>query len=320
MNRYLGVDVGGTSVKLGIVTDTGKILEKCCFRVDFDHYQTPILKTTLSRTQAFLCEQGISPAELTAIGVSATGQIDVRTGVVVGSAGHIRHYIGSDFLQGFTQAFARPVTVLNDANSAVLGEHWIGRARGCSDVVMVTIGTGVGGGIIVGGKLLSGRIGIAGELGHFTIDQNGVLCSCGNRGCYEQYASMRALVRSVQDILPELPYAISPEELNGKKIFEWFWDGDYRVGELVKAWIRRIAVGLIGLTHLFNPEMLLLGGGVSGEGEPFLQLVREQVFSGVMPRFAEGLRLEAASLGNDAGLIGAIRACQLAVYSNLIND
>lgn len=310
MENYLGVDIGGTAVKIGLATGEGKILCKQTYDVAFDGYKTPILETVLKSASAFLQSQQTDASCLKAIGVSATGQINTRTGTVVGSAGHIENYLGAEIAKGFEGLFGRPVTVLNDANSVALAEHWIGGAKGCSDVLVVTIGTGVGGGVITSGQLLGGKIGIAGELGHFMINNDGAACSCGNRGCYELYASMSALVRQVRAQLSDLPYSATAEEVNGKQIFAWFWAGDAQIVEIVDRWIGYIADGLIGLTHIFNPEIILLGGGVSNEGEAFLRLVRGKVFAGLMPRFAQDLRLEAATLGNDAGLIGAVRACQ----------
>lgn len=307
--RYLGIDVGGTAVKLGIVDERGKVLCKDSYDVAFDGYKTPILDTVLKSADAFLSGQNLSAGEITAVGVSATGQIDTVRGVVVGSAGHIKNWLGAEIKRSFETRYQKPCAVVNDANAVALGEQWAGRAAGCQNVLVVTIGTGVGGGVIVDGRLLSGRIGIAGELGHFMINNDGEPCSCGNRGCYERYASMSALVRKVKESLPQLDIPLEADQVNGKTIFEWFWKGHEGICRITEAWIGCIADGLIGLTHIFNPEIILLGGGVSKEGERFLALVREKMLAGVMPRFADGLRLEATALGNDAGLVGAVRAC-----------
>lgn len=306
--RYLGIDVGGTAVKIGIVDDQGAVLCKDSYAVDFDGYKTPILDTVLKSTDTFLAGQGMTAEEIAAVGISATGQIDTLRGVVIGSAGHIQNWLGAEVKSAFEEKYGKRTAVINDANAVALGEQWVGRAAGYRNVVVVTIGTGVGGGVIVDGHLLSGKLGIAGELGHFMINNDGEPCSCGNRGCYERYASMSALVRKVKAALPELGLPLKEEDVNGKSIFQWYWKRETGIAGIVDAWIGTIADGLIGLTHIFNPEIILIGGGVSKEGERFLNLVREKVLKGVMPRFADGLVIEATSLGNDAGLVGAVKA------------
>ena len=310
MGTYLGIDIGGTAAKLGLVNEEGQVLASESYGVSFDDYQTPILQTVLKSSQDFLQMQKISPETLCAIGISATGQIDTQQGVVIGSAGHIQNWLGSPLKQAFIEAYGKPVNVINDANSVALGESWVGAARGKRHVVAVTIGTGVGGGVIVDGKLLSGRTGIAGELGHLILSRDGETCSCGNRGCLERYASMSALVRRVQNALP-LPGVedVLPEQIDGKRIFQWMWNGNTAVEAIVDEWIGCIADGLIGLIHIFNPEVILLGGGVSKEGERFLRLVRQKVLAGAMPRFTDDLEIKATALGNDAGLVGAVRSC-----------
>ncbi len=193
-----------------------------------------------------------------------------------------------------------PARVLNDANAAVLGECFTGRAKGLRDVLMITLGTGVGGGVITGGRLLGGRRGIAGELGHFTLRADGPACPCGKRGCYESYASTTALVRKCET-------RSGRTALNGRIIFGEIEQGNAVFREALEEWIGDIAAGLSGLVHLFNPEMVLIGGGVSRQEELLIRPLREAVLRECMPRFAEGLRIESAALGNDAGMIGAVK-------------
>ena len=167
MKQYLGIDIGGTAVKLGIVDETGAVLAKTEASVCFDNYQTPILNTVLKTAKAFVAEQNIDTASLTGIGVSAAGQIDSRKGIVAGTCGNLPNYIGSPIKAELEKAFGLPVTVANDANCMTLGEAWVGGAKGYTDVIGVTLGTGVGGGILTGGRLLEGSRGLGGELGHY---------------------------------------------------------------------------------------------------------------------------------------------------------
>lgn len=179
-NTFLGIDIGGTAAKIGIVNSDGEILEMDSFSVSFDGYQTPIIETVVKNTDAFLKRLGISEKTFSGIGVSATGQINVLEGTVAGSAGHIANWLGTPVKTILEEHYHLPVTVANDANCAVMGEQWKGAARDSHNVIMITVGTGVGGGIIVQDQLFSGSVGIAGELGHFTVQKDGIPCTCGN--------------------------------------------------------------------------------------------------------------------------------------------
>ena len=293
----LALDIGGTAVKLGLVDRQGTIYQKAIADVAFDGYRTPIFTTVVSAARRFLVENAVKPE---GIAVSATGQVETETGVVIGTNGKIPNYEGTRLKEGLEEAFGVTACALNDANAAVLGECFTGRAQGLKNVVMVTLGTGVGGGVVVDGKILGGQRGIAGELGHFPLYADGISCACGLRGCYENYASTAALIRRCEEKTGQIG-------LTGMTVFERAEAADQDVLTVLHEWIRDIAAGLCGLVHLFNPEMVLIGGGVSAQEELLIRPLREEVFTRTMPRFREHLRLEKASLGNDAGLVGAVR-------------
>ena len=293
----LSIDIGGTAVKMGLVDHEGAIHARHEASVCFDHYQTPILTTVIREAQAFLARES---AQIEGIGVSATGQVDDRAGAVIGTNGKIPHYEGAQIKRDMEVAFGVPVFALNDANAAALGECFAGRAKGVQNVLMVTLGTGVGGGIVLGGRIFGGTRGIAGELGHFTLYQDGPRCPCGKRGCFESYAATTALVRRAKE-------ATGEADMNGRIVFSRAADGDQAMLAVLSAWIDDIAAGISGLVHIFNPQMVLIGGGVSAQEALLIAPLRERVLRSVMPRFAECLQLEAATLGNDAGMIGAAR-------------
>ena len=185
MKQYFGIDIGGTAVKLGIVDETGRVLLKGEESVSFDGYQTPVLTTVRRAAKEFLTANSIPVESLAGIGVSATGQIDSRKGIVAGTCGNFPNYIGSPIKAALEKDFGLPVTVANDANCMTLGEVWVGAAQGYTDVIGVTLGTGVGGGILTGGHLLEGARGLGGELGHYrTHALDGVDCTCGAKGCW----------------------------------------------------------------------------------------------------------------------------------------
>ena len=176
--------------------------------------------------------------------MSATGQIDVKKGMVAGAGGNIKNWIGATLKDSLETEYGLDVTVANDANCAAYAEQWIGNATGHKNVIMITIGTGVGGGIIVNNQLLSGASGYAGEIGHFSIDYKGEECTCGNRGCYERYASMSALVRKVTNHAERLGIK-NHNVINGKWIFDSIEEGNPALQELVDQWIDRIVDGLV---------------------------------------------------------------------------
>ena len=293
----LSIDIGGTAVKMGLVDRSGVIHARHEASVCYDGYATPILVTVIREARAFLDREGMA---IEGIGVSATGQVDDQSGVVIGTNGKIPHYEGSPIRRELEAAFGVPAAALNDANAAALGECFAGRARGMQHVLMVTLGTGVGGGIVLGGKIFGGTRGIAGELGHFTLYQDGAPCPCGKRGCFESYAATTALVRRARE-------ATGESELNGRIIFSRAQQGDPAMLSVLSAWIGDIAAGISGLVHIFNPQMVLIGGGVSAQEALLIRPLRARILASVMPRFAEGLQIEAATLGNDAGLIGAAK-------------
>ena len=299
MKQYFGIDIGGTAVKLGIVDETGKVLCKGEQSVNFDGYQTPVLDTVRKAAKEFLTAQAIPVENLSGIGVSATGQIDSRKGIVAGTCGNFPNYIGRPIKAALEQDFGLPVTVANDANCMTLGEVWVGGAQGYTDVIGVTLGTGVGGGILTGGRLLEGARGLGGELGHYrTHALDGVPCTCGATGCWERYAATTALVRAAKEK--------NPAWTDGRAIFAAAEAGDPEVLALLDAWTDEIAQGLAGMVHIFNPQLILIGGGVSAQQKLLIVPIAAKVKAAVMPAFAQGLEVRAAQLHNDAGMVGAV--------------
>lgn len=308
---YLAVDIGGTAVKIGLVDGEGNFLHTAEYPVNFDGYETPILDTVIKSCRIFLEKFSEDGVPLLAIGVSATGAINTVKGTVDGSAGQVKNWKGSRIKERMEACFPVPVYVLNDANAAALGEVWLGAARGKSNVVAVTIGTGVGGGIIVNSRLLLGASGFAGEIGHITILYGGRECSCGNTGCLEEYASMTALVRQVrQEIAAGRLEGISSEEVNGRRIFEEIGKGNKVMERITDQWIDVVAAGITGFVHIFNPETVIIGGGVSSQQELFIDKVRQRALSRMRPEFIGNLEIRPAMLANKAGMAGAVYYCR----------
>lgn len=308
---YIGIDIGGTQVKLGIVTEQGMVKNAMAFDVAFDGYDTPIIETVKEKLIWYMKEYHLSPDNVSGIGVSATGQIDSSSGTVIGTAGHIKNWIGCEIRNEIKSVFDGPVSVMNDANCAALAEQWIGGAKNVAEAVVITVGTGVGGGVIVRSEILEGAGGGAGELGHIPIRNNGRMCSCGNRGCYEQYASTTALVKMVTKAVKtgKISAEVFKDKLiNGRTIFAAAGT-DACLDALIERWVGYVADGLVGIIHIFNPQVVLIGGGVSAQTELFIEPLRKRVLRMVMPEYAKRLRLDAATMGNDAGMVGAVYYC-----------
>lgn len=294
--NYLGIDIGGTTVKIALLNKEGEILSSDKYSVSFDNYETPILNTVLKSIDIFIDEYNISSFE--GIGVSATGQVDVNTGSVVGTGGNIKNYEGAQIKKELEAKYNVKTTVINDANAAVLGELFLGNGKGYKNIVMITVGTGIGGGIVVNGEILNGHLGIGGELGHFSINNKGIKCSCGNKGCYEKYVSMTALIKRVKEEL-------NIDDINGKGIFDKV-PYDNKIRDIVESWIDDISDGLVSLVHIFNPQIILIGGAVSEQKELFIDKVSKKVKEKVMLNFAKNLEIKGAKLKNDAGVVGAL--------------
>ena len=313
MKHYLGIDIGGTAVKLGIVDEAGAVLAKAEESVSFDGYRTPILTTVLKAAQAFLAAQSVPAESLAGIGVSATGQIDSRKGIVAGTCGNLPNYIGAPIKAELEKTFGLPVTVANDANCMTLGEVWVGGAQGYTDVIGVTLGTGVGGGILTGGRLLEGARGLGGELGHYrTHALDGVDCTCGAKGCWERYASASALTRETKAAMQANKNTImwkmtqDIDHVNAKLAFDAAAKGDETARKVIDSWIEYVGVGIANVINTFEPEVICIGGGVSNQGEVLLAPVRayaenetRNITTGKFPVIC------ACQLHNDAGVIGA---------------
>ncbi|MDO5733552.1 MAG: ROK family protein [Eubacteriales bacterium] len=313
--QILALDIGGTAAKFGYFDLEPKLAAQSESKPELrgqaelqfsgDREQNPLLQQIADYLPAYLEHakaSGLRPEEIFGLAISATGQIDSKAGVVAGTCGNFPGWLGSPLKDFFESYFNCPCTVANDANCMVLGEAWQGRGRAYQNIIGITLGTGVGGGIIVNGRILEGQRGLAGELGHIPLyGPAGRDCSCPLHGCVEQYIATSSLLRRAQEAAYDFK--------NAKELCAALFAGpaDSKLEELWAAWILDIAYSLAGLVHIFNPECILIGGGISEQGERLLGPLREQLKKLIMPEFAKGLVLEAAALGNQAGLYGALK-------------
>ncbi|MCG0239442.1 MAG: ROK family protein [Firmicutes bacterium] len=298
----LGIDIGGTNTVFGFLTPDGRLLGRTVIPTR--------AREGGERLMARICQQAVAmlreaPAPVVGIGVGSAGQIDPRTGVCVFANDNLPGWTGMDIRGRLAAATGLPVYVDNDANVAALGEQRFGAGRGVANLVCITLGTGVGGGIISQGRLLTGHRGLAGEVGHIIVHAGGDPCPCGLRGCLEAYASATAIVRRTREALPAYPDSRlhQVEPLTARAVFAAAAAGDPCGERIVAETARYLAVGLASVINLLDPELILIGGGVAQAGEPFLDRVRAHLESWAVTRGRA--RIARCALGEDAGVVGA---------------
>lgn len=305
---YIGVDLGGTNIAIGIVSDNGEILIKD---------STPTIKerpieeivADMAKLINKLCDDyGITLDDISGVGIGSPGTIDYNTGVVVLSNNlRMKNYPIADAL---SKLINKPVKVDNDANCAAMGEYVASKVD-ADDFVLITLGTGVGSGIIANGKMVRGFNGAAGEAGHMTIICDGEQCTCGKRGCWETYASVTALIRQTQRAMEENPTSLMNEiakrdgKVSGRTAFEAAKAGDKAGNMVVENYRMYIAEGLINMVNIFQPKVVAIGGGISHEGEYLLAPIREYVLNNNYNKFLEMPEIVTAKLMGDAGIVGA---------------
>ena len=306
MSKYaFGVDVGGTSVKLGLFGAEGELLDKWEIPTVTENQGAAILPDIAKSILDKMEEKSLGEEDVAGIGIGVPGPVD-RNGLLVGRAVNL----GWDSLDipKALQAYIKvPVKAANDANIAAFGELWQGGGRGYENMVAVTLGTGVGGGIIVDGRLLAGATGAGGEIGHLHLqDGEAESCNCRNKGCLEQYASATGIVRLAKRRLAEdeKPSTLRQGEITAKAVFDAVKAGDGLAIEIAERFGDYLGKGLAIVSAVVNPEVFVIGGGVSKAGEILLTFVEPCFQKYAFPQ-CRGAKFVLARLGNDAGIYGA---------------
>ncbi len=311
MKYYIGIDLGGTFVKAGVVDENYQIVAKATV-ASSDATGNPELvadRMTQCANEA-LEKAGLTMADVESIGVGTPGSVEPETGTIV-YANNLQ-FRNTPLRKYMEERTGKKIYVENDANVAAYGEVIAGAAKGYKDVIVVTLGTGVGGGIIIDGKIYAGFNHFGGELGHEVIVYNGRPCTCGRKGCLEAYASATGLINMTKEAMEAhkesklWEVAKTLDEVNGKTAFDAMRLGDPAGKEVVDAYIGYLGCGLSNFVNIFQPEVILIGGGICKEGENLLAPLREVIkkesygISGY-----ESTQLRTCALGNDAGTIGA---------------
>lgn len=308
IKKYIGIDIGGMTVKGIIVDKEGKVYSDDRIATGCEDGGNAMCRNIVALINKLLAVAGIQKSEIEGIGVGCPGLIDSENGVVV--------FAGNLGLSQFPLAKAvadktdLPVKITNDANAAALGEAKFGAGKKYSDSILVTLGTGVGGGIVIGGKLFEGNKSAGAEIGHMVIENNGYYCTCGRRGCFECYASATALMKRTKEMMEddtssEMWKNYTPQTVSGRTPFEYY-DTDLAARQVVDWYVKHLACGITNLANIFRPQIVMLGGGVSEQGEkltvPVQKLVDKELFAGT--DFAP-VKVVKASLGSKAGAYGA---------------
>lgn len=314
----IGVDIGGTKVAAGVVDDSGAIVARA--RADTPHRSTSphVVEDTIVGVVQQLREQHRA---IVAVGIGAAGWVSSDRATVV-FAPHLS-WRNEPLREGLRNRIDVPVFVDNDANAALWAEYRFGTASGESHVIMITLGTGIGGALLIDGRIERGKYGLAGEFGHMQIVPDGHRCECGNRGCWEQYASGRALIREARQMIDaQSPVAHDlaervarePGGLTGPLITEAAHAGDGTATDLIAEIGNWLGIGLANLAAAYDPGMFVIGGGVSAAGDTLMAPARARFARALTGRgYREPARIELARLGNDAGLIGAADLARIAV-------
>lgn len=303
-----GVDIGGTSIKLGLFIPDGKLLDRFEIPTNTDLQGQSILSDIAAAISENLCAHKLKSKEIFAVGLGVPGT--VHGGIVTGRCINLNGWGGFDAAGELRRLLGIPVVVLNDANAAALGEQWAGSARPYQTIAFFTLGTGVGGALLRDSKIVEGKNGAAGEFGHIRVSVNEQrLCGCGGRGCLEQYASARGLARFVNELLSEGRFStrITAERTStAKDIFDLAKAGDPLAEAAVERYADYLGRGIAAVGCVWDPEVFLIGGGISAAGEYLLARLRSAYQTYAFPTMRDTPIL-AAVLGNDAGIYGAAR-------------
>ena len=309
MKKYgFGVDVGGTTCKIGLFETTGALLDKWEIKTDISDNGSHILDDVAAALKGKMAERNISPEEVQGIGIGVPGSVR-NNGIV-----NVCVNLGWKNVPVESELSAKMDGIMvkggNDANVAALGEMWQGGAKGYRDVVMVTLGTGVGGGIIVDGKIIAGAHGAGGEIGHITMNPKETeVCGCGRKGCLEQYSSATSVVRLAKQVLGEAhekSVLDSLTEVTAKDIFDAYKAGDGTAKVIVDQFADVLGKALGKVACVVDPEIFVIGGGVSKAGQPLIDAVQRAYQKEAFSVCGEA-KFALATLGNDAGIYGCVQ-------------
>ncbi|MGE5614334.1 MAG: ROK family protein [Bacillota bacterium] len=302
----VGVDLGGTNIAVGLVNDKYEIVAFTSVPTRAKRPAEQVVEDIAGAINSVLEKGAVTVKDCSMIGIGAPGTCDVERGILIRSYSLAWERV--PIVSMLHERFGTTVRVDNDANCAALAEVKAGAAKGCKNVVLVTLGTGVGTGIVINGSIYSGLKGNGTEMGHMLIDYDGELCTCGRRGCWDAYASATALIVQAKRAAAARPESLLNRlpEITGKSVFEAADKGDVTAKVVVKQYCEYLCLGVTNIVNALAPEMILIGGGISREGDRILNPIREHIREYSFDTREEALPVvKVASMGNDAGIVGA---------------
>lgn len=309
--KVIGIDLGGTTAKIGILSQSGDILSKWELSTDISEEGTKIVPNIIQSIKAYLDSEKLSSEDFLGIGMGTPGTVNRKNGTVIG-AFNLNWKTLQPIREQFESSTGIPFFLDNDANVAALGEQWKGAGNNETNVSFITLGTGVGGGLVTDGTLIHGAVDAAGEVGHITVEPGGYECTCGKKGCLEQYASATGIVRLARDLAKEYSeesdlktLVLSNEPIDSKAIFDAAKAGDTYANFVVDRFAYYLGLAMGNIANILNPSTIVLGGGVSKAGEFLVEKVSKVVEEFTFPTIRSVTKIKIAELENDAGMIGA---------------
>jgi len=307
------IDLGGTNTKVGLVAADGRIVARGVLATRHERGGDAWCDEVVSALREAAGRCGVSEDAVEAMGVGAPGPLNAKEGVLTNPMPNLPGWQGYPICAALRARTGKPVFLDNDANCAGLAEHWAGAGRGVSDLIVLTLGTGIGSGVVAGGRLLHGAGGNAGELGHISINFRGPRCACGSRGCIELYACSSAVTSRYRRKLRKAGRPLTGSAaITAEGVFAAAEAGDEAAQETYREVGERLGMAIASMVHAFNPEMVVLAGGMAGAAKLLLGPVRRVVRERTYPEHHTGLRIEASELGEMAGLLGAARLALVA--------
>ncbi len=313
---YVGVDIGGTEIKTALVDESDKAVFAKNISTEADKGHMHTINMITNQIKGLLVDNNVSIENVNSIGIGIPGLTDGKSKVYM--APNI-HWKDIDILPAMSKYFSdTKIYIANDASAAALAEHRFGAARGIKNAMMITLGTGVGGGIIINDRLYSGTNGIASEIGHMIVGENFYDCNCKNNGCLETFCSATAIIKYAQKLVKENPESkimeiadLKPENITPKLVFDAYKENDFVAKQVIKRFVRYLSIGIVNFVNLYDPQVFVLGGGVAQAYDLFIEELEKEIDKRLTFKNAPRGKIVKAKLGNDAGAIGS---AMLGVY------
>ncbi len=306
MKYYIGVDLGGTNIVAGVVNENYEIIAKSSVKTNLPKPEQEIAADIIKVSKQAVADAGLTMEQIEWVGMGTPGIANSETGIIEYS--NNLGFNNTPMVKYLEEGLGKPAFIENDANAAAYGEYVAGAAKGAKNAVCITLGTGVGGGIVIDGKIYCGSNFGGAEIGHTVISVDGPQCTCGRKGCFEVFSSATGLIRMTKEAIAENPESsmANEEKISGRTAFNHMRSGDAAAKGVVDKYIKHLAAGVTNTINIFQPDVLCIGGGVCNEGDPLLvpmkEIVAKENYTRNSPKNAE---IVIAKLGNDAGIIGA---------------